>query len=250
MAIRSKRLRSSFIGMVLLGYGGLCVAQVSESICGELANAFGPYDYRSDHYKQPPGDQMPLSVKKPLVEGAHFTRRVETLVGNQSAGQVGPAGPDLDYTLRAFPNHPRALISVMRYGEKYNSETPPGLRYIVECYFERAIRFQPDDVMARMIYAEFLKRKNRAPEAARQLEQVENLADQGFTFYNVGMLYFDLKMYEASARALQQAISLGFERPGLDGKLKGVGAWPPAPAGPASTASASSAASAASEPPQ
>ena len=101
------------------------VAQVNASFCGSLGNSFGPYDYRSDYYVPAPGDQESHQTKRGLVDGAHFTRRVEMLMGAQSGGQIGPPGADLDYTLRAFPNHHRALMSVMKYGEKQKSHGGP-----------------------------------------------------------------------------------------------------------------------------
>ena len=48
--------------------------------------------------------------QKHLVEGAHFSRENELLIRGTSQDRPGP---DIDYTLRAFPNHPRALKSMM-----------------------------------------------------------------------------------------------------------------------------------------
>ena len=161
-----------------------------------------------------------------LVDGAHFTRRVELLLGAQSGGQIGPPGGDLDYTLRAFPNHHRALMSVMRYGEKQKSKKPEGLRYDVECYFERAVRFQPNDAVARMLYATFLTKNNRVPEAVAQLEFSTVVAkDNAFTHYNIGLVYFDMKNYGKALAQAHRAQALGFERTELRELLKGVKQW-------------------------
>ena len=74
------------------------------SQCGSLENGFGPFDYRTA-----PAD------KRRLVEGAHFTRDVEQLIrGHTSSTPVG----DLNYTLRVFPNHPRALYALMQWGTR------------------------------------------------------------------------------------------------------------------------------------
>ena len=202
------------------------VAQVNASLCGPLGNGFGPYDYRSDYYVSAPGDQETHQYKRALVDGAHFTRRVELLMGAQSGGQIGPPGGDLDYTLRAFPNHHRALISVMKYGEKQKSQKPEGLRYDVECYFERAVRFQPNDAIARMLYATFLTKNNRVPEAVAQLEISTVVAkDNAFTHYNVGLVYFDMKNYGKALAQAHRAQALGFERTELRELLKGVKQW-------------------------
>ncbi len=202
------------------------IAQVNANFCGSLGNSFGPYDYRSDHYVPAPGDQESHQIKRGLVDGAHFTRRVELLLGAQSGGQIGPPGADLDYTLRAFPNHHRALMAVMKYGEKQKSQKPEGLRYDVECYFERAVRFQPDDAIARMLYATFLTKNNRVPEAIAQLEISTVVAkDNAFTHYNIGLVYFDMKNYGKALSQAYRAQALGFERTELRELLKGVKQW-------------------------
>ncbi|MBB4844151.1 tetratricopeptide (TPR) repeat protein [Paucibacter oligotrophus] len=234
---------------------GLCAAlpafaQLSLSICGPLKGShYGPYDYRPDHQKQS-SDPMSHAEKRELVEHAHFTPRVENLIGAQSGGMIGSPGPDLSYTLRAFPNNHRALVSVIRYGEKFKTETPPGLQYPVECYFERAIRFAPDDVIVRIIYSTYLTKKSRSADAIKQLQISSDLAgDQPFTHFNIGLAYFDLKEFAAALQSAHRAQALGFERPDLQEKLRGVGQWQePAPV--EAAASAASSASAASAPSQ
>lgn len=201
-------------------------AQVNADYCGSLANNFGPYDYRADKHAQGLGDQLPYTEKRKLVEGAHFTSRVESLIGAQSSHQIGPPGGDLDYTLRAFPNHHRALLSVMRYGEKTGSQRPAGLRYDVECYFERAIRFKPDDAIARMLYSTYLTKNKRLPEAVAQLEQATTIAgENAFTHYNIGLTYFDMKIYDKALARAHRALELGFERIELRDLLKNAGQW-------------------------
>ena len=187
------------------------VAQTTTGACGSLENAYGPYDYRTER-----GQHLYL------VEMAHFTPSVEALV----KGNTGYLGGDLDYTLRAYPNHHRALMSVMRYGEKMKSPQPPDLRYPVECYFERALRFRPDDTIARMIYATFLQKAGRDKEADVQLEDASKLAkDDAFTHYNVGLIYLYGKNYEGALREAHQAYALGFPRPELKNRLVASGKW-------------------------
>lgn len=206
-------------------------AQPSPGTCGPLASAaqYGPYDYRTQQ------------DKLPIVEVAHFTPIVENLVRGQNSG-IEPGG-DLDYTLRAFPNHHRALVAMMRYGEKKKSDRPPGTNYSVECYFERATRFKPDDPIVRMLYASYLGGKNRAPEAVRQLEFASTAPDpSGFTSYNIGLVYFDLKEYDKALAQAHKAIALGFPQTTLQELLAKAGKWsepaagPPAPPAPPASA--------------
>lgn len=213
---------------------GSALAQVSALGCGELTNAFGPFDYRPDRDRS--ANPMPHRQRLMIVEetGRHFTPRIEALIG----GETGPIGVELDYTLRVFPNHHRALLAVMRFGEKINSPQPATLPRPVECYFERALRFQPDDTTARLLYTTFLTRGNRKPEALQQLERARfHAGDNGFTHYNIGLVFLDVGEPEQALVQAHRAMSLGFERAGLKDKLVALGRWQdPAPSAPSSDA--------------
>ena len=191
------------------------VAQNQIDACGDLQNAYGPYDYRTDR------------DKLPIVERFHFTPEVETLI----RGNTGLIGGDIDYTLRAFPNHHRALISMIKLGERTKSRQPPGAKYTVECYFDRAIRFKPDDTIVRMIFATYLNKNGHEREAIQQLDEGAKLAgDDPFAHYNAGLLYFDMKIYDKALQQAQVAYALGFPRPALRESLTAIGKWVDSPA--------------------
>lgn len=203
------------IGLLISSLGATqALAQSGNAACGSLsqgAAGYGPYDYRTD------------KPKLGVVEQYHFTPSVEALT--RGSTNVLP-GADLDYTLRAIPNHYRALMALMRYGEKMKSPQPPGMRYPVECYFDRALRFRPDDTIVRMLYATFLSKNARKPEAIQQLEQATAAAkDNAFSHYNIGLIYFDLKEYDKALIQAHKAISLGFPQTALRDQLKSVGKW-------------------------
>lgn len=204
---------------VLASYGP-AFAQTPNLACGPLGGGYGPFDYRTER-----GHNLKI------VEMAHFTAAVEALIrGNTSET---PAG-DIDYTLRAFPNHHRALVSVMRWGEKTKSPQPRGLRYSVECYFHRAVQFRPDDAIVRMLFATFLYSKERTPEAMLQLETATDLAkDNPFTHYNIGLVYLDMKAYDKALSAAHRAYGLGFTRPDLKDALIAAKKWTEPPEQPA-----------------
>ena len=176
----SKRFVCQLAGLLITIFAAVPAhAQSGNSACGSLTNGYGPYDYRTD------------KPKLGIVEQYHFTPAVEALI--RGSTNVLP-GADLDYTLRAIPNHHRALMSMMRYGEKMKSPHPQGTHYSVECYFDRAVQFRPDDTIVRMLYATFLSKNARTPEAIRQLESATVLAaDNAFSHYNIGLIYFNLK---------------------------------------------------------
>ena len=201
--------------ITLLASGAAFGQSQSEALCGLIQNSFGPFDYRTER-----------NANLQMVESHHFTRQVETLV----KGQEGYLGGDLDYTLRAFPNHHRALMSVIQWAERTKLTQLPNMRYSVECWFDRAVRFSPDDTTARMLYATYLMKISRVQDAGAQLERVASMApDNPFTQYNVGLIYLDAHNYERALRQAHVAYALGFPRSDLKDKLVAAGKWQEAP---------------------
>lgn len=186
-------------------------AQNSESQCGTLQSSFGPFDYRTER-----GNNLYL------VESAHFTPPVEALI----KGNTGHFGGDIHYTLKVFPNHHRALLSIVRYAEVTKSAQPPSLGFTIDCYFDRAIRFQPNDLVVRMIHSKHLMKTGRADEARRELEYAGKNSDENpVTYHNIGLLYFDMKDYAASMSYAKKAYDLGFGRSDLRDRLRSVKKW-------------------------
>jgi len=179
-------------------------------LCGELENHYGPFDYRTA-----PTD------RKTLVERFHFTPRVETL----QRGQSGEIGGDLDYTLRAFPNHPRALYAVSRYSLRHKTQQIPGSKIPIECYFDRAIRFAPDDAQVRALYADFLIQWKRPEEARRQLKIAEKLKTTPQVQYNLALAWTNLGDTDRALPLAKQAYAGGVEYSALRDRLKAAGAW-------------------------
>lgn len=223
-------------GWICLMFSLLCAvipafAQVGNQACGPLGNTFGPFDYRDEagsvDFRKNPNN--PLF----LVESAHFRPEMEALIrGGQ--GEHSSVGPELDYTLRAFPNHHKALDAMVRLSAKLQMDPVKGARYNVECWFERAIRFRPDDYIVRMIYSDYLGKTKRNADAMKQLEAVESSAkDNAFTLYNLGLLYFDLKEFDHALKQAQLAYGMGMQRPELRDKLIGSGHWTEPTPGPA-----------------
>ena len=216
------------IALAVLAVVGL-VASASAAAqidCGPLDTHHGPFDYRTDR------------AKLPIVEQYHFTPRVELLLGGISTAYVEG---DISYTLHAFPNHHRALATLIRLAERSGSRNPPRLDMSVDCYFERALRFRPDDLIARMLLADFLVRTARGNEAEQQLDHVSKLAgDNPLTHLNAGRLYMKLGRHDKAVERALRARELGVERSDLETQLVAKNLWPaaaPAPAAPAGAAS-------------
>ncbi|HZL25231.1 MAG TPA: tetratricopeptide repeat protein [Acidobacteriaceae bacterium] len=196
-----------------------CIARgQGYEVCGPLANAYGPYDYRT------------AQDKLKIVDGAHFTTDVETL----RRGNAGYLGGDLDYTLRASPNHHRALRSIALYAEIHKTDHIPKARYSVECYFNRAIRFAPDDATVHMLYGSYLFKTGAKQKALEEYKVAESLSeDNANLHYNLGLVYCDAKEYDKALEHAWKAYALGFQLPGLKNKLVAAGKWrdPPDQAG-------------------
>ena len=182
--------------------------------CGELQNAFGPFDYTD------PANANHLWN----VNANHFAPQVRNL----TAGQAGYIGGDLDYLLRAFPNHHLALDAMARLSAKEGTAKPRGAQYTVACYFERAVRFKDDDPTVRLLYAKFLARGNQRDQVLVHLQEASKLAPEDANIkYNLGLALFELKRYDEALKAAHQAYALGFPLDGLRKKLESVGKWQP-----------------------
>jgi tetratricopeptide (TPR) repeat protein len=178
--------------------------------CGALQNAYGPFDYRTSR------EQLGI------VETYHFTPEVETL----RSGSTATIGGDLDYTLRASPNHHRALNAMMNLAFKERNAKPRGAHYTVDCYFDRAMRFAPNDGEVLILYGIYLARTNRKQEAVTALEKaVKYESANPNAYYNLGLVYLDLKNYPEALKDAQRAYQLGSQLPGLRDKLKAAGQW-------------------------
>lgn len=212
----------SLLCVALLSVASTAFADESMSfMCGELANAFGPFDYRSEVGSTTGSDGGRSNLS--LVEGAHFTPEVEALARGKTSTT---AGHDIDYTLRAFPNHHRALLAMMNLSFKEKKTKPVGSRYSVDCWFERGTRWKPDDAVVKMLWGIYKSKTGRQQEAVALFEQAEKAeVEDPNLYYNLGLAYFELKRYDDSLRYAHKAYALNYPLPGLREKLKRVGAW-------------------------
>ena len=181
--------------------------------CGDLKNAFGPFDYR----KAP---VLPFEIN--LVEGAHFTQEVEQNVKGRSA----EIGGDIDYTLRAWPNHHRALASMSRQGIIEKTVQPKGAKYPTDCYFVRAFEFAPNDGMAHAVYANHLFAHGKSDEALAEFKRAVELEPANPTInYNAGLAYLKSKDYDKALLHAKKAYAQNFPLQGLKNKLIEAGKW-------------------------
>lgn len=214
-----------FISTIAFILSFLCLSPVSALAqptfgCGNVFEALsGPWDVRITTGE--PG------YYRKVVEKNHFYLAVQNLT------DINPGG-NLDFTLRAFPNHTRALATLVRLAEKQGSPQPKGTNWPVECYFERAVQFAPDDVDVRILYGLYLLKQSRPKQAREQLELADaNLKDGGTpnTNYNLGLAFAKLGDYDRALKYAQAAYAAGFPLPGLKNQLVKAGKWrEPSPA--------------------
>ncbi len=178
------------------------------------AQGFGPYDYTMR-------SQIPKDLT--IVETYHFTPEVEQLI----AGHSGTIEGDIDYTLRAWPNHHKALLSIVRYQLGINSKMRQGkLKTPPECYLQRAIHFSPQDSASYSIYAYYLNKVGQSKRAADVYEKAIKITPNNAKLeYAYSLLLIELKKYDEALDFAKKAYAHGKPPLALQNKLKKLGVW-------------------------
>lgn len=188
----------------------------SGEACDGRGTGYGPYDYTNPEH---------FHGKLPIVEAHHFTAQVAALERGQGGGTVLA---NIDYTLRAFPNHHRALFSMIRLFTRAPRDpalddwrTPP------ECYLRRAIEFAPDDHALYTLFGIYLHRLDNFDQAEQMYRKSLELDPRSAEAqYNLGLLLADLGHYEEARRHAREAYGLGYPLRGLRERLVEAG-FPP-----------------------
>jgi tetratricopeptide (TPR) repeat protein len=185
----------------------------AELLMAECGNPFdngaiGPWDYND-------GEDRTNPQKIPIIEKFHFNRDVEGLDRGESSAY---ALDDLDYVLRAVPNHPRALNAVARYDVEKGG-IPPKWRS-AECWFDRAMRFKPDDGTVYLLFANYKSRKGQVDEALEAYQTAKKLLPESIEVdYNLGLLYVKMGDYPKALERARVAYAGNYPLQGLKKKL-------------------------------
>lgn len=175
-----------------------------------LENHYGPYDFTNPQH----ADRFPVVLKR------HFTDEIRLLTAHK-------ARSDLDYTLRAIPNHLPALASMSKLQRRWkkNNVTFNDV-YSAECYFKRAMYFAPRDNNVRYLFA-FHQHQVGALKSAETLylNVLESNANNIEAHYNLGLLLVDMGKLEAAKEHAQIAYAANFPLEGLKNKLIEQGFW-------------------------
>ncbi len=187
--------------------------------CGSLHNAVGPEDYRIALSEEGKASELLT-----LVENYHWSKGVQTFKTSSFFG-------DINYILRAIPNHHGALYASAKLSLLYSkvpkmSTTSDSWPMTLECYVDRALRFVPDDGVVWMIWGVYLHKKKKYNEALEKyLKAVELGVKSSELSYNIGLVYVKLNNIPKATEYAKQAYKDGYPLPGLKRKLKKMGAW-------------------------
>jgi tetratricopeptide (TPR) repeat protein len=176
--------------------------------CTGLPSNYGPFDYTNyDHKKNKLG----------IVERYHFSPRISAL--HNIDKKAKNLYQNIDYTLRAFPNHHKALNSMMRL--RLNSKRWFGTP--MECYFKRAVTINKGDGISHLLFAIYLHRLGKYKDAEVEYKKAEKLTHSTELYYNYGLLLANLKRYKEAVPYAEKAYRRGYPFPGLKDQLKRAG---------------------------
>ena len=179
------------------------------------------------------------------VVDTHFTPYTEEILVYGSTNRIAVkreerhSGRNLyvgnvDYTLRAIPNHPRALYASAVWQLRLRNESLSEFQRLQrawnfrssECYFVRAKMFRPQDHMVYMVYAMYQSKAGNFDVALQNYKDAARLAPESAeVHYNLGLLYLDLKQYANARESASKAYELGYPLPGLRDELTRLGKW-------------------------
>jgi tetratricopeptide (TPR) repeat protein len=187
------------------------------SPCQGGGQGYGPYDYLK---------RNTLKNEINIVESAHFTPEVENLIRGNASG-VNPEA-DIDYTLRAWPNHHRALLSIINFQLNINNKISPykSLKTSPECYLQRAINFSRKDAFSYSLYGHYLRKIGLLQEAKKMYSRAILISPNNVRIsYSYSLLLIDLKEYDESLKYAKVAYNDKATPISLKNKLIRIGVW-------------------------
>jgi hypothetical protein len=219
-------VRNAILVAITAASMGTAVADVAD--CGELRNFgdIGPWDYADPSSSVRDGENPMGRIKR--VENVHFNPEMKML--NTKRFSIERLTGEIHYTLRVFPNHPEALVAISRLERMAGGKLPQRSATVFTpkisayCFFDRAIRFRPEDKAVRYSYAIHLHQNRKYQEALEQYRLAESQYEDDRIFqYNIGLLYADIKNWEKAAEHAQRAYSSGVTFAALRQRLEKAG---------------------------
>jgi tetratricopeptide (TPR) repeat protein len=183
-----------------------------------LKNHYGPFNF----YDNSKARNRALE----LVESAHYSTAMIMLKRGSTTTHISG---DLDYTLAVFPNHPGGLDLASRLDKAVRTGARgkwDKLKRSLDCYFMRALTIAPDIGETYYIWGVHYQRNDKFNESLKKYLRAEELGESSAGFYyNLGLLYVDLKDYDKAKGYAEKAYERGYPLEGLRSKLEKAGAW-------------------------
>lgn len=215
-------LRASF----LLLFAYCCTISVNAaSLCEPVTyggGQYGPidfYDNNSHMEKQGLTGGLKGETSVTIVTKYHFNSNVKYLKRGQTAVHIAN---DLDYTLRALPNHPEALDTVSRFEVNRNKsasfkQKQKAMPYSADCYFQRAIQvFGHKQPQTYMIWGLHKYRNKKYQEAIELYTKARASGFQNAELeYYLGLAYFKTDNIKKAKLHSDIAYEMGYLLPGL-----------------------------------
>lgn len=210
-------LRWTSIVIVIVAWASTPASAEEVMECGDpFHNAYGPYDYTN------PTD---VREKLPIVEDYHLTDQIyrDALSGKV----VDMLAGHLDYTLRAFPNHHKALYAMGMYQAALAQTDKSQLRSVTqrfhsaECYFQRALQFRPIDSGVHGTYGLYLNKIGKVKEALESMQRALQIDPESVEYnYDIGLIYLKLNNLEQASVHASKAYRGGYPLPYLRDELR------------------------------
>lgn len=186
----------------------------------------GPWDYYDKKNYIATGANPMGRIRR--VTNVHLTKAMLRLTGKAT----GTISSDLDYTLRAIPNHPQALDLASRFEQKLSLKSTEKdqlfrnerMARSAECYFKRAINLTPNQPRVYHIYGIHLHRMKKYAKAVEIYSTAEKLGLEDVEFqYNYALSLVKEEQYEKAETLARKAYQQGYPLPGLKNLLQEKG---------------------------
>jgi len=167
-----------------------------------------------------------LMVDVKQAERLHFEHLEADFRSGEATRNPRTMWSELEYMVRRYPNHIGALSMLDRLSALLKTDEFRGAMNSVDCHFQRAIAFVPDDADVRTVYGIYLLKRNRLDDGIAQLHEAERMRpNSGNVQYNLGLAYVSKKDLDRAREHAIRAYRMGFGLPGLKEKLRSAGRW-------------------------
>ena len=221
-------LKSLFLSIFILVLPNYTYAVVQCEPVTYGDGQYGPYNYydSKNHIKGAGGVTGGLKneTRITIVTKYHLNSNIVRLTKGQTGTHISG---DLDYTLRALPNHPVALDTISRF-EIRQASSPDfkakqkAMPYSAECYFQRALKiFGYNQPQTYMLWGLHKYREKKYQEAIEYFNKAESLGfNSADLAYYFGLTYLKLGDINKAQKYSDIAYSMGYQLPGLKKMLE------------------------------